>query len=149
MSSLSKEQIQTLQYLVGIMIPASLKYDVPGADDKIIFETILVASQVNFHLIEEGLQSLDALSKNCCRQDFNFLDKRTQHKVAHTFLKSSGPYLDAIIDVTLQCYYCDERVMKSLGMEARPPFPMGYEVKQGDWSLLDPVRNMEKIYREI
>ena len=39
--------------------------------------------------------------------------------------------------------------MESLGMEARPPFPKGYEVEQGDWSLLDPVRARPKMYREV
>ena len=50
--------------------------------------------------------------------------------------------------VILQCYYRDDRVMRSLGMEPRPPFPNGHEVEQGDWSLLDPVRKRPKLYRE-
>jgi hypothetical protein len=51
--------------------------------------------------------------------------------------------------IVLQCYYRDDRVMRSLGMEARPPFPKGFEVEQGDWSLLDPVRAMPPLYREV
>ena len=54
-------------------------------------------------------------------------------------------YLTRII---LQCYYQDDRVMQSLGMEPRPPFPEGFEVEQGDWSLLDPVRGRPKLYRD-
>jgi hypothetical protein len=50
--------------------------------------------------------------------------------------------------LVLHCYYRDDRVMISLGMEARPPFPKGYEVEQGDWSLLDPVRAMPKLWRD-
>jgi hypothetical protein len=37
--------------------------------------------------------------------------------------------------------------MQSLGMEVRPPFPKGFEVEQGDWSLLDPVRVRQPFYR--
>ena len=55
-------------------------------------------------------------------------------------------YLERII---LQCYYRDDRVMRSLGLEVRPPYPKGFEVEQGDWSLLDPVRARPKLYREI
>jgi hypothetical protein len=55
-------------------------------------------------------------------------------------------YLERII---LQCYYRDDRVMRSLGLEVRPPYPKGFEVEQGDWSLLDPVRARRKLYREI
>ena len=36
-----------------------------------------------------------------------------------------------------QCYYRDNRVMRSLAIEMRPPFPQGYQVEQGDWSVLD------------
>jgi hypothetical protein len=38
--------------------------------------------------------------------------------------------------------------MWSLGMEPRPPFPEGFEIEQGDWSLLDPVRGHPKLYRD-
>jgi hypothetical protein len=30
--------------------------------------------------------------------------------------------------------------MRSPGQEPRPPFPEGHVIEQGDWSLLDPVR---------
>ena len=53
----------------------------------------------------------------------------------------------ALISVVAQCYYRDRRVMSSLGIEVRPPFPKGYEVAQGDWSLLDPVRARAAFYR--
>jgi hypothetical protein len=33
-------------------------------------------------------------------------------------------------------------------MEARPPYPKGYQVVQGDLSLLEPVRARGKIYRD-
>ena len=29
-----------------------------------------------------------------------------------------------------------------------PPFSKGFEVEQGDWSLLDPVRARPKLYRD-
>jgi hypothetical protein len=48
--------------------------------------------------------------------------------------------LASLTRITLQCYYRDDRVMRSLGMEPRSPFPEGFELEQGDWSPLDPVR---------
>ena len=36
--------------------------------------------------------------------------------------------------------YSDDRVLRSLGLELRAPFPKGYALEQGDWALLDPVR---------
>jgi hypothetical protein len=40
-------------------------------------------------------------------------------------------------------------VMRSIGMEARPPFPKGHELEQGDWSLLEPVRARGRIWRRV
>ena len=46
----------------------------------------------------------------------------------------------ALVRVVLQCYYRDDRVLRSLGLELRAPFPKGHVLPEGDWSLLDPVR---------
>lgn len=42
----------------------------------------------------------------------------------------------------VQCYYRDDRVPRSLGLEPGPPFQRRNMVEPGDWSLLDPVRNL-------
>ena len=41
----------------------------------------------------------------------------------------------------------DDRVLRSLGLELRPPFPQGYALEQGDWSLLDPVKARPSMWR--
>ena len=50
--------------------------------------------------------------------------------------------------VILGAYYRDDRVLSALGVEPRPPFPKGYTVEQGDWSLLDAVRNRPQLWRD-
>jgi len=50
--------------------------------------------------------------------------------------------------VILGAYYRDDRVLLAIGHEARAPFPKGYVVEQGDWSLLDPVRNRTPFWRD-
>lgn len=40
-------------------------------------------------------------------------------------------------------------VLRSLDMEPRPPFPKGFAVEQGDWSLLEPVKRRGRLYREV
>ena len=45
-----------------------------------------------------------------------------------------------LVRVVLQCYYRDDRVLRSLGIELRAPFPKGHVLPDGDWSLLDPVK---------
>jgi hypothetical protein len=48
----------------------------------------------------------------------------------------------------LAAYYRDDRVLVALGLEARAPFPKGYVVEQGDWSLLDAVRKRPALWRD-
>jgi len=64
------------------------------------------------------------------------------------FLASDAPSVTTLGRVILQCYYRDDRVVRSLGLEPRPPFPKGHTLEQGDWSLLDPVRARPKLWRD-
>lgn len=56
--------------------------------------------------------------------------------------------LSVVEAVVSRAYYRDERVLRSIGVEPRPPFPGGYPMEQGDWSLLDPVRQRPAMYRD-
>jgi len=44
-------------------------------------------------------------------------------------------------------YYQDSRVHEAYGRRRGPPFPQGYEIIEGDWSLLDPVIERMPFYR--
>ncbi len=54
--------------------------------------------------------------------------------------RHGGAAAATLVRVVLQCYYRDDRVLRSLGLELRAPFPKGHVLPDGDWSLLDPVR---------
>ena len=141
---LSSGQRATLRLLAGLMIPASARHGVPGADDEIIFTDILNTLRPQAERVGEMLRNLDAFAG----QPFATLDAGQQGSVAQAFRKNRSAGLMAAVNATVQCYYRDDRVMRSLGMEARPPFPGGFEVEQGDWSLLDPVRQRAPLFRD-
>ena len=122
MPDLTDADLAPLRRLVGRMIPASATYGAPGADDVQIFADIVETLRAN----PAGLEAL--LSQIAVGAD----------------AVAPPPALTIAV---AQCYYRDDRVMRSLGMEPRPPFPKGYEVDGGDWSLLDPVRNKPLIWR--
>ena len=46
-------------------------------------------------------------------------------------------------------YYLDDRVMRAIGVEPRPPFPDGYSVEDGDLTLLGPVYERGPMYRPV
>jgi hypothetical protein len=68
------------------------------------------------------------------------LDPARRDAVAKEFRSTGGNAAATLVRVVLQCYYRDDRVLRSLGLELRAPFPLGYTLEQGDWSLLDPVK---------
>ncbi len=141
---LSLEERRTLRCLVGLMIPASARYAVPGADDDLIFTDILNTLRPQASRVTQALVQLAEMTPGV----FADLDRAQQQETAQAFRKCRSSGLLAMVNATVQCYYRDDRVMRSFEMEARPPFPDGFEVEQGDWSLLDPVRARTRLYRE-
>jgi hypothetical protein len=80
---------------------------------------------------------------------FAALDTARRAEVAAMLRADGGSAVGVLTRVVLLCYYRDDRVMVSLGLEARPPFPKGHELEQGDWSLLDPVRARKPFWRQV
>ena len=141
---LSADQCRSLRCLAEMMIPASAEYAVPSAGDDAIFGDILQSLGGDAGPVTAVLQRLDTLSGG----RFADLDPRRRDAVAAQLREAGGGALAYLTRIILQCYYRDDRVMRSLGMEPRPPYPKGFEVEQGDWFLLDPVRARAKLYRD-
>ena len=118
------------------MIPASAHYGVPGADDEAIFADIL--KSLGRDRDDVGRRSRGWPSWRAAPSPISPPERRLD--VANDLRAEGGPALAALTRVVLLCYYRDDRVMRSLGQEPRPPFPKGHIVEQGDWSLLDPVK---------
>ena len=140
---LTANETRSLRCVAGMMIPASAAYGLPGADDDAIFADIVDSLGREAALVKQALQHLDRLFDGV----FADLDPGRRQVAAAALRDAGGAPLTALTRVIVQCYYRDDRVMRSLGMELRPPFPNGFEVEQGDWSLLDPVRARAPFYR--
>jgi hypothetical protein len=143
-TNLSPAEVRDFRRIAGIMIPSSVEFDVPGADDAVIFGDIVRSLGRDLGSVRAALARLAALSDG----SFSELDETRGEAVAAAFLASDAPEVTVLGRVVLQCYYRDDRVMRSIGMEPRPPFPKGHTLEQGDWSLLDPVRAMPKLWRD-
>ncbi|MCH9670415.1 MAG: hypothetical protein K0U93_03100 [Gammaproteobacteria bacterium] len=138
-------QKRDLRALCALMIPASAQYGVPGADDALIFADIVDSVGPDAAAVSEALQTLTSMS----RGSFADLDVEESASVAEAFLSAGGNSVGAVSRAVLQCYYRDDRVMRSLDLEARPPFPQGHTLVEGDWSLLDVVRARRPMWRDV
>jgi hypothetical protein len=142
-SPLTASEVRDLRAFAGTMIPASERYAAPGADDEAIFADIVKSLGRDREDIGLALKRLTVLAGGA----FADLPAERRLAVANELRAEGGLPLAALTRAILLCYYRDDRVMRSLGQEPRPPFPLGHVVEQGDWSLLDPVRKRTPFYR--
>ena len=144
-TALTPAQRDDLRNLAAMIIPESDEYKVPGADDAKIQADILATLGRDTKLVRQALDHLARLAG----QPLADLDPAKREAVAKEFRSSGGAAAAVLIRVVLQCYYRDDRVLRSLGLELRPPFPEGYTLEQGDWSLLDPVKARPSMWRRV
>jgi hypothetical protein len=143
-ADLSPSEQRDLCCIAGMMMPASEEFDVPGADDPAIFADIVRSLGRDLGEVRAALAELTALAGGA----FADLDTGRAAAVAVEFHATGSASATVLGRVILQCYYRDDRVLRSVGHEPRAPFPKGHVLEQGDWSLLDVVRGRPKLWRD-
>jgi hypothetical protein len=142
--ALSPAEADCLRLLAGHMIPVSAAYGVPGADDPAIFADMMTTIGRDRAALAATLASVDAAAGGRLAD----LSRGAQADLLGR-LRAQDPAPFAVVEaVVARAYYRDDRVLRSIGMEARPPFPKGYGLEQGDWTLLEPVRRRGPIHRD-
>ena len=133
---LTRAQCNDLRTVAAMIIPASDEYEVPGADDPAIQADMVKTLGRDTALVRQALGHLARLAG----QPLAALDAVKRDAVAQEFRATGGAAAATLVRVVLQCYYRDDRVLRSLGLELRAPFPKGHVLPEGDWSVLDPVK---------
>jgi hypothetical protein len=143
-NTLTSAQRDDLRTVAGMIIPESAEYAVPGADDAAIQVDILKTLGRDTAMVRIALDHLARLAGKPLAD----LDSTRRDEVAKEFRATGGAAAATLVRVVLQCYYRDDRVLRSLGLELRAPFPKGYTLEEGDWSLLDPVKARPSTLRQ-
>lgn len=145
----TKHQQRTLLALVGAVIPASTEFGTPGADDPAIVADILATARPHHAAVANALSQIESTAGKQHDAAYTDLDVATRAGIASDLSRSRFAGVGTLVTIAAQCYYRDDRVMRSLGMEPRSPYPDGFDIPQGDWSLLEPVRQRGEIYKEV
>jgi hypothetical protein len=143
-TGLSAAEIRDLRDIAGTMIPESATFGVPGADDPAILDDIVKSVGRDLPLVREALAAVAAKSAGA----FAGLDRDGREALINDYYASGGAAAVTLGRVIVGAYYRDDRVLLALGLEARAPFPEGYTLEQGDWSLLDAVRKRTPFWRD-
>ena len=148
-ASLNAEQLLTLVTVLDMIIPASDDGRFPSAADMDVLGYIVKTEPELVDTIRLELDRLNAVSKDLHGVAFGDAAIAKRQALLDEVRGDEPQFLRDLALQTVTLYYQDDRVMEAIGLEARPPFPKGYEVVAGDLSLLDPVRARGQVYRDV
>jgi hypothetical protein len=143
-TQLSASDLEDLRVVADTMIPASNELGMPGADDPAIFADIERSIGRDLPLVREALAAIKAKAAG----GFAGLDRDTREALIKEWYRAGGRPAAALGRAILGAYYRDDRVLVAVGHEARAPFPKGYTLEQGDWSLLEAVKRRPAFWRD-
>lgn len=144
--NLNIEQERTLISLLNLIIPPSEDDKMPGAAD-VDFSTY-IRNENLLSWIRDGLFSIVDESHNKFGREFSELSGSEQTQLIDSLKRRLFRFFSHLTTEIIKCYYQNNQVLKAIGLEARPPFPLGYQIAEGDLSLLEPVYKRGKIYRD-
>jgi len=99
-------------------------------------------------LIQEGLIKIIDESNNQYGQEFSALSVTEQLEIVNGLKRVLFRFFTELTTQVVQCYYQHDDILKAIGLDARPPFPKGYEEEEGNLTLLEVVYLRGKIYRD-
>ena len=137
-------ELRDLRAVAGTMIPANAGRKLPGADDATIQANIARTVGRDLPRVKEAIAAIVAKAGGA----FGTLDVDRREALVNDYYAGKSAPAVTLGRVILGAYYRDDRVLTSLGVEPRAPFPKGFTVEQGDWSLLDAVRNRPQLWRD-
>jgi hypothetical protein len=148
---LSPEDRDTLTALLDTLIPASTDGRKPGAGALGIEEAVWRAvgqDPIARPVFGSLLNSIREAARGRGAETFAELDIEARTEIARAIESETPEAFALVVARTCANYYQNAEVVTALGLEARPPFPAGFEVAPTDPALLDPVRGRAPMYRK-
>ena len=146
---LDSDQQRTFGAILDMIIPASGDGRFPSAAETDVLGYVAKTDPKLLETVRIELDRLNTMSENLHGLVFGDAHETVRQELLDEIRGKEPQFLRGLAVQTVTCYYQDDRVMEAIGMEARPPFPKGYEVVAGDLSLLDPVRARGQVYRDV
>ena len=148
----SEHQARNLVSVLDEIIPPSDDGRLPGAGALGLVTAIEDAIRKSPDLkpaVVQGLDALQEIAKKGGVSEFAALDRAQRVASLNQIATTQPAFLPGLIFHSYCAYYQSGEVLEGLGLEARPPHPLGYVVAPSDPTLLDPVRARPKLYREV
>lgn len=139
---------RTFVTLLDELIPAR-DASLPGAGSLGVGELIEPRLADAMPLVRSGLAALDAQARERGAADFADLPREERASLVSEVAAAHPGFVELLVFHVYAGYYQNPRVAVALGLKPEPPYPSGFDLEPGDLSRLDPVRQRDKIYREV
>ena len=144
------QQLTVMRGVLDRIIPPDDKF--PGAGELGVadYMDLVVGESAELKsLFSHGLSQIEIVSKARFSKGFEELTGGQREAVLRQVESDAPKFFEELVRYTYYGYYADVRVLKLLGMEARPPQPKGYRLEPGDLSLIEKVKRRGRAYREV
>jgi hypothetical protein len=145
---LTPEQRGMLDLVLNMIVPPSADGRMPGAAEVGVPAYLFAEAPDALPALRLELEELELRTRDRFARGFAELEQAERQTMIDAMRAQAPSFMSRLAMETLACYYQHDHVVEGLGREARPPYPKGYQVVQGDLSLLEPVRARGKIYRD-
>jgi hypothetical protein len=131
---------ETLRRLLDLMIPASGDGQLPSAGSLDLYADRGRLDDAALATLGDGLSGIAALARERSGREFAALDDADAMALVNEYRAIAPQFFGVFVVQSAARYYQHDRVLIAIGLEPRAPFPLGNDIPEGDWSLLDPVR---------
>ena len=147
--SFSEGQTALASEVLDQLIPA--RGDFPGAGELGVAQHLegVAASDPGLgRLLQDGLVAIESASQRTQSAAFADLGDDQKVEVLRAVESGSPQFFAMLVRHSYAGYYSNARVIELLGLEARPPQPIGFELDPFDPSTVEHVRERGKIWRD-
>ena len=137
-----------LSKVLDTLIPPDADRGLPGAGELGLAEEICERAGDFLPVLEPALDALGEVLRAGSVPDFASLEDAEQRSLLEELAVEHPAFLPGLSFQAFSKYYQHPRVLRGLGLDARPPFPRGHDLEAGDPDLLEPVRRRGPIYRD-
>ena len=146
---LKKNDELILNSLLKIVIPKSKDGEMPSACEIGFFEYIVQYDSEIISEIIKHLNNINKLSHKKYKSKFVDLPEHQKEIIFKRYSINEKLFMGKILQKILDCYYTNDKVLVGLGLNPRPPFPVGNDIETGDLSLLNPVKQRGEFMRKV
>ena len=147
--SFSEEQMALVAKVLDQVVPRRDGF--PGAGELGVAQHVGsgAASKPDLgQLLQDGLASIESASRRTHSTAFADLADDQKVQLLRTVEAESPQFFAMLVRHTYAGYYSNSKIIELMGLEARPPQPLGFDLDPFDPSMVEKVSERGKIWRD-